>query len=80
MMHTLGVFHEHNRPDRDSHVKILIENVVNGAERVFDKSLAENVNVFDTPYDYLSVMHYGKKVRYSILKLTLNRSLKQVIA
>ncbi|KAF6024253.1 MEP1B [Bugula neritina] len=61
MMHTLGVFHEHNRPDRDSHVKILLENVVDGAERVFDKSLAENVNVFDTPYDYLSVMHYGKK-------------------
>jgi len=80
MMHTLGVFHEHNRPDRDSHVKILLENVVDGAKRAFDKTLAENVNVFDTPYDYLSVMHYGKKVRYSILNLILNKKLKQVTA
>ncbi|XP_047468683.1 blastula protease 10-like [Penaeus chinensis] len=55
--HALGLLHEHSRSDRDEHVKILWENVMDGKQRNFHSWKDSR---FDgVPYDYSSVMHYG---------------------
>ncbi|MED6253099.1 hypothetical protein ATANTOWER_022362 [Ataeniobius toweri] len=57
LLHALGFNHEQTRSDRDSHVRILLENVIPGQEHNFRKI---NTNNLGTPYDYNSVMHYGR--------------------
>lgn len=57
LLHVLGFNHEQVRSDRDKHIKILLENVIPGKERQFAKKNTLNLG---TPYDYNSVMHYGK--------------------
>ena len=51
--------HEHTRPDRDLHVKILLENVQPGAEQNFEKLSNDTHNTRNTPFDYKSIMIYG---------------------
>uniref|UniRef100_A0A3P8N9F4 Metalloendopeptidase n=1 Tax=Astatotilapia calliptera TaxID=8154 RepID=A0A3P8N9F4_ASTCA len=58
VLHALGFDHEQTRSDRDQHVRILLENVIPGMEHNFRKINTRNL---DTPYDYNSVMHYGRK-------------------
>jgi hypothetical protein len=58
VMHALGAWHEHQRPDRDAYVSILTDNINPAA-------LASNFVIPATaqalgPYDYFSLMHYGK--------------------
>lgn len=60
MLHAMGLYHEHTRPDRDSYVYINTSNIQPGALNNFDITTAGNV--FSTAYDYRSVMHYGKYV------------------
>lgn len=51
--HTVGLFHEHQRTDRNNYVTLLDENL--------DKSKLDayrNVHPGSGPYDYASVMHY----------------------
>ncbi|KAJ0050124.1 hypothetical protein NL108_012201 [Boleophthalmus pectinirostris] len=55
--HALGFHHEQNRSDRDSYVTINWNNV--------DQKMAynfhlESTNNLNTPYDYSSIMHYGR--------------------
>ncbi|XP_014879731.1 low choriolytic enzyme-like, partial [Poecilia latipinna] len=57
VLHALGFHHEQARSDRDEHVEILFENIEEGAENNFEK---EETNNLGTPYDFTSVMHYGK--------------------
>ncbi|MEQ2245220.1 hypothetical protein ILYODFUR_025325 [Ilyodon furcidens] len=57
LLHALGFNHEQTRSDRDSHVRILLENVISGQEHNFRKIDTNNLG---TPYDYNSVMHYGR--------------------
>ncbi|XP_046696389.1 low choriolytic enzyme-like [Silurus meridionalis] len=57
LLHALGFHHEQSRSDRDEHVKILFENVRDGEEGNFEKVNTNNLN---TPYDYNSIMHYGR--------------------
>uniref|UniRef100_A0A8C4H2V0 Metalloendopeptidase n=1 Tax=Dicentrarchus labrax TaxID=13489 RepID=A0A8C4H2V0_DICLA len=52
-LHALGFHHEHVRSDRDSYVSILTENILSGLMKV-------QTNNLRTPYDFNSVMHYGK--------------------
>ena len=62
--HALGLHHEQTRPDRDDFVKIHLENIPDGMEYNFQKyswSVIQNLGV---PYDYTSIMHYGKSVGY----------------
>ncbi|XP_029952744.1 low choriolytic enzyme-like [Salarias fasciatus] len=57
LLHALGFNHEQTRSDRDQHVRILLQNVIRGMEHNFRKIATINLG---TPYDYNSVMHYGK--------------------
>nr|BAM93574.1 hatching enzyme [Culaea inconstans] len=57
LLHALGFYHEHTRNDRDNYVTIQWDNISSGMEYNFVKQESDNLN---TPYDYTSVMHYGK--------------------
>ncbi len=51
MGHTVGLKHEHQRPDRDEHISLI------GDKGNFRKLEASSVHLL-TEYDYLSIMHY----------------------
>lgn len=53
--HTVGLWHEQSRTDRNSFVRINLENVRPGEEDNFDQLITENAR---TAYDYCSIMHY----------------------
>uniref|UniRef100_A0A3P9D8Z8 Metalloendopeptidase n=1 Tax=Maylandia zebra TaxID=106582 RepID=A0A3P9D8Z8_9CICH len=57
VLHALGFHHEQVRSDRDRHVRILTGNIITGQERNFVKVQTNNLG---TPYDFNSVMHYGR--------------------
>ncbi|KAL3876057.1 hypothetical protein ACJMK2_033942 [Sinanodonta woodiana] len=56
LMHALGFWHEHNRPDRDNYINILWNNII--PEHTQDFDLTNKSQTLDSPYDYLSIMHY----------------------
>lgn len=58
VMHALSFFHEQSRTDRDDFVTINFENIEPGFENNFN--MATNSESLGTPYDYGSVMHYGR--------------------
>eukprot|EP00794_Sanderia_malayensis_P007308 gene7308-8125_t len=58
--HLIGFWHEHTRPDRDRYVEILRRNVLNGEMKNFRKLGRSEVNSFNVPYDFESIMHYAK--------------------
>lgn len=55
--HSLGLWHEQSRPDRDDFIKVLYQNIEPGLERQFDKTGSDGETFGD--YDFSSVMHYG---------------------
>ncbi|XP_049451388.1 low choriolytic enzyme-like [Epinephelus fuscoguttatus] len=57
LLHALGFNHEQTRSDRDQNVRILLQNVIRGMEFNFRRIQTRNLG---TPYDYNSVMHYGR--------------------
>ncbi|XP_071762109.2 hatching enzyme 1.2-like [Centroberyx gerrardi] len=57
LLHALGFHHEHTRSDRDQYVRINWENVPTANSYNFHKADTNNLN---TPYDYSSIMHYGR--------------------
>ncbi|KAK5935757.1 hypothetical protein CgunFtcFv8_021093 [Champsocephalus gunnari] len=57
VLHALGFHHEQVRSDRDSFVSILYQNIKPGQTHNFMKRQTNNLG---TPYDFDSVMHYGK--------------------
>ncbi|XP_025092025.1 blastula protease 10-like [Pomacea canaliculata] len=59
--HAVGFQHEQTRPDRDDYVEIIQSNIPPNLYYNFQKYEKEAVNVFDVPYDYESIMHYGPK-------------------
>ncbi|XP_011190385.1 hatching enzyme 1.2 [Zeugodacus cucurbitae] len=60
LMHALGFLHEQNRPERDSYVRVLSQNVKNGMMANFEKGSSTEQYGYGVPYDYASVMHYSK--------------------
>ncbi|CAF5201560.1 unnamed protein product, partial [Rotaria magnacalcarata] len=60
LLHTLGFQHEHQRSDRDSFLTINYANIQNGYAFAFDKLTSANSDNQGTPYDYNSIMHYGR--------------------
>uniref|UniRef100_A0A3Q3AUC1 Metalloendopeptidase n=1 Tax=Kryptolebias marmoratus TaxID=37003 RepID=A0A3Q3AUC1_KRYMA len=57
ILHALGFHHEQCRSDRDKYVCINKKNIEPGQEGNFKK---EQTNNLGTPYDFYSIMHYGK--------------------
>ena len=57
VMHALGAWHEHQRPDRDAFV--IIERANIRPATLFNFDIPASVTNFG-PYDYDSLMHYGK--------------------
>lgn len=58
--HSVGLFHEQTRHDRDDHVRIVFENVSPNARFNFEKHPA-STGVDVGPYDFDSIMHYGPR-------------------
>lgn len=56
--HLFGFFHEHNRPDRDKHIKIVWENVAPEKDFQFDMRHMNQSISFNSPYDLGSLMQY----------------------
>lgn len=61
LMHVLGFLHEHNRPERDSYIRVLSHNVKNGKLVNFEKGSPLEQYSYGVPYDYASVMHYSMR-------------------
>lgn len=57
LMHVLGFWHEHQRPDRDTYVTVQWSNVANEDRHLFE--VVPTGNRLQTPYDFDSVMHFG---------------------
>ncbi|XP_034458954.1 high choriolytic enzyme 1-like [Hippoglossus hippoglossus] len=57
LLHALGFHHEHTRSDRDQYIRINWGNLPAVNTFNFHKMDTNNLN---TPYDYSSVMHYGR--------------------
>lgn len=55
--HTVGLWHEQSRHDRDTYVTINHQNIQPGTEHNFDQQLTDGDDVGD--YDYGSIMHYS---------------------
>ncbi|XP_046836905.1 high choriolytic enzyme 1-like isoform X1 [Vespa crabro] len=59
MLHTLGAYHEHMRPDRDQYIYILWENIRAGSKYNFELLDVNTITDYGLPYDYDSIMHYS---------------------
>ncbi|KHJ93175.1 astacin [Oesophagostomum dentatum] len=58
LLHTVGLYGEQMREDRDKYIRVHDENIIDGYEHFFTKIL--DASSYGVPYDYLSIMHYGK--------------------
>lgn len=59
-LHTLGFLHMHTAVTRDNYVAINYKNIKPLAMKNFEKYTVY-VSMFDTMYDYRSIMHYSRK-------------------
>ena len=58
--HTIGLWHEHSRPDRDTFIEVLFNNIIETEQENFGKLDSEKFNLVpDVGYDIESIMHYG---------------------
>lgn len=56
MGHTIGLWHEQSRRDRDTNVEVLFDNILAGEEHNFEKHIDDGLDF--GPYDTTSIMHY----------------------
>lgn len=54
--HTVGLWHEQSREDREAYLDVLFDNVISGREFNFDQHVADGDDL--GPYDFGSIMHY----------------------
>lgn len=54
--HTVGLWHEQSRSDRNEHIEVKYENIRLEARHNFDQHIHDGVD--RGPYDYGSIMHY----------------------
>lgn len=60
--HALGLWHEHQRADRNDHVNIVFDNIGQWAISNFLMPSSDVVMDYGVPYDVNSVMHYSADV------------------
>ncbi|KAK8770312.1 hypothetical protein V5799_013222, partial [Amblyomma americanum] len=60
LLHALGFQHEHMRPDRDQHLKIMLDNVIPEYRDQFEKRKWSSEAV-RSPFVITSVMKYGSQ-------------------
>ena len=56
--HTLGLWHEQGREDRDAFVDIIWDNIEEGKEHNFSQHITDGDDI--GAYDYASIMHYPR--------------------
>lgn len=54
--HCVGLWHEQSREDRDQHVTIHLDNIIDGMKHNFDQHITDGDDF--NGYDYESIMHY----------------------
>ncbi|MCP9265223.1 Metalloendopeptidase [Dirofilaria immitis] len=69
--HALGFLHTHTRADRDNYIRIEFNNILRGLSSNFMRTSQRDNYNYGLPYDYGSVMHYGKKAFTSNNGLTI---------
>lgn len=57
--HNLGLYHEHQRPDRDNYITYYSQNVMSGKGSQFSKMTAGSYNYYGSTFDFNSIMLYG---------------------
>ena len=57
VIHSLGFWHEHQRPDRDDFIDINFNNIQNDFKHNFTVRAGDII----TPYDFTSIMHYSPR-------------------
>nr|BAU29958.1 hatching enzyme [Syngnathoides biaculeatus] len=57
VLHAMGFYHEHTRSDRDRYIRINWGNIHKYEKHNFEKQDTNNLQI---PYDYNSIMHYGR--------------------
>ncbi|XP_072460593.1 meprin A subunit beta-like isoform X3 [Notamacropus eugenii] len=60
LLHALGFWHEQSRPDRDDYITIMRDRILPVYLNHFDISNETESDSLGVPYDYTSLMHYGK--------------------
>ena len=55
--HTVGLWHEQSRADRDNFIRIVWDNIEPGSEHNFDQHISDGDDIGE--YDYCSILHYG---------------------
>jgi hypothetical protein len=55
--HTVGLWHEQSRQDRDRFVKVVYQNITQGSLRDFERHINDEPDFSN--YDFASIMHYG---------------------
>uniref|UniRef100_A0A915M1D4 Metalloendopeptidase n=1 Tax=Meloidogyne javanica TaxID=6303 RepID=A0A915M1D4_MELJA len=60
LMHTIGLWHEQMRYDRDDYIKVHWENIGPAYLTQFEKVPETDSTTYGVRYDYQSVMHYAK--------------------
>ncbi|XP_065336693.1 astacin-like metalloprotease toxin 5 [Cloeon dipterum] len=60
LLHAIGFEHMHNNYNRDDYVWIYYNNIRAGEEHNFVKISPQEYTDYGVPYDYDSVMHYGR--------------------
>ncbi|XP_050711762.1 astacin-like metalloprotease toxin 5 [Eriocheir sinensis] len=79
LMHSLGLGHEHNRPDRDEYVTVDFDNIQDAAKPYFTKYTPNDPLEEDhLEYDYTSLMHatnvYDEEINIDIMKPVIWRN------
>jgi len=75
--HSIGLFHEQSRPDRDQYVTILLQNVKSSSRHNFNKLTTSRIDSRGTSYDYDSMMHYGSRYFSTNGQLTIQTKNKK---
>lgn len=72
LLHLVGLYHEHVRPDRDLFVAINTNNVLGYAKHNYAEM--KIANTLGLPYDYTSIMHYHDR-QFGVLDAGGNQAL-----